>query len=794
MSTHRFLHEGWTLSAGPGDHEITDVAAAVPGCVHTDLLAAGLIDDPYLDDNESRLGWIGRTDWIYRTTFDWSPADGARTDLVCAGLDTVTTIRLNGTDVARTTNMHREHRFEVSRLLKPGPNELEILFLPPYWYAERTRDALGERPGPYDEPYQFIRKMACNFGWDWGPTLVTSGIWRPIGLHTWSGARLAEVRPQVTVDGTTGRVEVPFRVERHGTAGPLRVTGEVAGVSVEVEVPAGQTEGRLVLDVPDVELWWPKGYGEQPLYPLTLRVGDDEWTKRIGFRTVRLERDAFRFVVNGRPVFVKGFNWIPDDCFPSRVGRDRLATRFGQAIGAGANLLRVWGGGVYESDEFYDLADELGLLVWQDFAFACAAYPEGQPLHAAVAAEARDNVIRLITHPSLVLWCGNNENIEGFQHWDWQKSLNGRSWGAGYYYDLLPRTVAELDSTRPYWPGTPYSGSPEQDVHDASTGTIHIWTVWNHVDYTRYSDYTPRFVAEFGFQGPPSYATLRAAISDEPMTPDSPGVLHHQKAVDGNAKLLSGLGDHLPRPEGFDDWHYYTQLNQARAVAFGVQRFRALMPYCMGTIVWQLNDCWPVTSWAAIDGDGRLKPLWFAMRRAYADRLVTFVDDDVVLVNDTDEVWAGELRMTRLAVTGEPQAKETIAVRVPPREVTRLALTGAVLTPGEARRELLIADLDSERALRMFAEDPMMDYPPATFDATVESTSDGVALHITARTLLRELAVFPDRLDPDASVDEQLQTLLPGESTTLRITSPRPLDPQRLLSYPVLRCVNEVRP
>ncbi|MFC4011960.1 glycoside hydrolase family 2 TIM barrel-domain containing protein [Nonomuraea purpurea] len=772
---YRPLHDGWTLRA---DGDPTATPATVPGSVHTDLLAAGLIDDPCRDGNETRLGWIGRTDWVYESAFDWHDDGHERTDLVCEGLDTVAVVRVNGHEVGATANMHRTYRFPVRDLLREGRNTLRVSFRAPYAYAEEQRERHGARPGAYDEPYPFIRKMACNFGWDWGPTLVTSGIWRPIGLHSWSGARLAEVRPLVRGDG----VDVHVRVERAGDA-PVTVTADVAGTRAEAKLAQGETRAVLRLDVPGAELWWPRGHGAQPLYPLTVRAGSDQWRREIGFRTVELDQDAFRLVVNGRPVFVRGFNWIPDDCFPARVTPQRLAERFTQAAETGANALRVWGGGVYESDAFYALADRMGLMVWQDFPFACSAYPEEEPFRSEVEAEARDNVTRLAGHPSLVLWCGNNENIEGHQHWDWRAPLGELSWGAGFYYDLLPRVVGELDPTRPYWSGSPYSGAPERDVRDPSTGTVHLWDVWNREDYTRYADHRPRFVAEFGFQGPPAYATLRAASSDEPLTPQS----SPQKAVDGQAKLLRGLGDHLPAPETFDDWHYYTQLNQARAMAFGVERFRALMPYCMGTVVWQLNDCWPVTSWSAVDGAGRRKPLWYALRRAFADRLITRLDGEIVLVNDTDEEWAGALAVAALDLSGRARAQRSQDVAVPARATLRI-------TPPDVRdAEVLTAELGGKRALFVLAEDTAVAYPPAAFTAGVERADGGLAVTVTATTVLRELALFPDRLDPAASVDDQLVTLLPGESVTFHVATERDLDPAALTAYPVLRCVNEPR-
>jgi len=793
LSTFRALHEGWTLTAVSHDTRIAEVPATVPGCVHTDLLAAGLIDDPYLDDNESRLSWIGRTAWEYRTAFSWSGDAHERTDLVCEGLDTVATLTLNGVRIGSTANQHRSYRFPVRHLLRAGENTLHIRFDSAYAYAEAQRAALGDRPGAYTEPYQFIRKMACNFGWDWGPTLVTAGIWRPIGLESWSGARLAEVRPVVTVDENgDGRVEVEVRIDRTDER-PRTVTAEIAGVRALARLAPGERAARLVLRVPAPALWWPRGLGAQARYELNVGLGGETWSRTVGFRSITLDRETFTLAVNGTPVLVRGANWIPDDCFPARITRSRLAERLQQATAANVNLLRVWGGGLYESEDFYDLADSLGLMVWQDFPFACAAYPEEEPFRSEVEAEARENITRLARHPALVLWCGNNENIEAHADWGWQDDLAGRSWGAGFYYDLLPRLVAELDPTRPYWPGSPYSGSPALAPNDPAHGTIHIWDVWNREDYTRYAAYTPRFVAEFGFQGPPAHATLRTAVSGE-LTPDAPFVMSHQKAEGGAGKLLRGLRGHLPQPEGYEDWHYLTQLNQARAVTFGIEHFRALAPYCRGTVLWQLNDCWPVTSWAAIDGDGRRKPLWYALRRVYADRLLTVRDGVVAVVNDSDRPWCGELAVVRHRLDGEPLAKEAVEVAAAARSVVRVPLPATVAVPSEPSAELLVVALDGLRTVAFFAEDVEVGLPPARYEAHAEPADGGYRVTVTARTVLRDLALFPDRLDPAASVDDMLVTLLPGESATFQVATARELDPSALVSAPVLRCVNEERP
>ncbi|MFC6017587.1 glycoside hydrolase family 2 protein [Plantactinospora solaniradicis] len=820
MTSWQSLHDGWFLTAVAGP-EIPDaltaarVPATVPGCVHTDLLAADLIPDPYLDDNELRSSWIGHTDWCYETTFGWAGDDGAdRVELVCAGLDTVATITLNDVEIGRTANMHRGYHFDVGDLLRVGDNVLRIRFDSAHRYAQEQRDRLGDRPSAYSDPFNFIRKMACNFGWDWGPSLVTAGIWQEIGLRTWRTARLADIRPLVTVTDREGRVEVRVEVDRaddDAGAEPLTVRATVAGVAVETVLPADRRVAELTLTVADPELWWPRGYGEQPRYPLdvTLHAGErelDRWQRQIGFRSVRLDTapdeygSAFTIVVNDLPVFARGVNWIPDDCFPHRVTRERYAQRLTQACEANVNFLRVWGGGRYESEDFYDLADELGLLVGQDFLFSCASYPEEEPFRGEVRAEATEQVTRLASHPSLVLWFGNNENIWGWHDWGWQEQLAGRTWGAGYYFELLPGIVADLDPTRPYWPGSPWSGRHDVHPNEPGYGSMHIWTVWNQLDYVHYRDYLPRFVAEFGYQGPAAYATIRRAISDERLVVDSPAMAHRQKAEGGDLKLARGLAAHLPAPRDFDDWHYLTQVNQARATSLGIEHMRSYRPICMGSVVWQLNDCWPVTSWAAVDGDGRRKPLWYALRRAYADRLLTIQPRDdglaLVAVNDGGAPWTGRVDLTRLTLTGEPRAKTSIELAVPPYSSMTWPLPADVGASEEPRHELLLADPGGagDRTFWFFAEDHELAYPPAGYDATVEPLPGGVRVRVTARTVLRDLVLAPDRLDPAAEVDEALVTLLPGESTTFTVRSAQRLDPAALTARPVLRCVNDMVP
>ncbi|OMI35672.1 glycoside hydrolase family 2 protein [Streptomyces sparsogenes] len=815
------LHEGWLLNVkrGPVPDAVRGrtVPAAVPGSVHLDLMSAGLIPHPYLDRVEEELVWMHRTDWQYRLTFEATAAQaGERVDLAFDGLDTVAAIALNGRPIATTANMHRSYRFDVRPHLVDGANELTVDFSSALRYAEDTEAALGRREHVYPHPFNMVRKMACSFGWDWGPDLQTAGIWKPVHLERWRTARLDGVRPLVSVepDGT-GVVEVHADVERAVAAdGPeLALTAEVGGHRARAVVAAGDTTAVLRITVPHARLWWPAGYGDQPLYDLHIALTTaerpeeplDTVDRRVGFRNITVDTTPdetgtpFTFVVNGTRVFAKGANWIPDDHFLTRITRERLERRVDQALAAHMNMLRIWGGGIYETDDFYDVCDERGMLVWQDFPFACAAYPEEEPLRGEVEAEARENVARLAGHPSLALWNGGNENLWGYADWGWPEQLAGRTWGLGYYTDLLPRIVAELDPTTPYADGSPYTpAAPVGGIHpnDENHGTRHEWEVWNRIDYTAYRDHTPRFCSEFGFQGPPTWATLTRWIHDEPLSPTSPAFLLHQKAEDGNGKLDRGMAPHLPVPRTFTDWHWATQLNQARAVAFGVEHFRSWWPRTAGTLVWQLNDCWPVTSWAAVDSDERPKPLWYALRSAYAPRMLTFQPRRgrlvVAAVNDTGEAWSGRLVLERRTLQGVVLAGAKVDVRVEPRSVLLVEPDDALLTPDEVRQEVLVASSEGVRAVHTFCEDKDLAYRPDALSAQAYAVPGGYRVDVRAASFARDIAVLADHVAPDAIVDDMLVTLLPGETHTFHVRTSHILDPAVLTTAPVLRSVNSL--
>ncbi|XVS63507.1 glycoside hydrolase family 2 protein [Actinosynnema sp. CA-299493] len=804
------LHDGWRLSAvgGPIPAVVADreVPAVVPGSTHLDLLAANLIPEPYLDTNEAELAWMHRAEWRYALTFEAGAATpGEKVELAFDGLDTVATVELNGRVLGHTANMFRSYRFDVREHLKDGANDLVVTFHSALAHAEEQEERLGRRDRAYPHPMNAVRKMACSFGWDWGPDLQTAGIWKPVRLERWTAARLAGVRPLVTVDADgTGRVEVHVEVDRARDT-DLTAVATVAGVERHVRVEGDSAV--VTVEVPDVDLWWPAGYGDHPLYDLhvVLRSDGEEvdrTDRRIGFRTITVDTTPdevgtpFTFVVNGKPVFAKGANWIPDDHFLTRVTRDRLARRVDQAVDANMNMLRIWGGGIYETEDFYDVCDERGVLVWQDFLFACAAYAEESPLWEEVEAEARENVARLTSHASLALWNGNNENLWGFADWGWAEQLQGRTWGLGFYTELLPKIVAELDPTRHYSPGSPYSPGelhPNEDTH----GTRHEWEVWNRVDYTHYRDHTPRFCSEFGFQGPPTWATLTEWVHDEPMTPTSPAFLLHQKAEDGNGKLDRGLAPHLPAPAEFPDWHWATQLNQARAVAFGVEHFRSHWPRTAGALVWQLNDCWPVTSWAAVDGDERLKPLYYALKHAFAPRLLTVQPragvDALIAVNDTDEAWTGDVALERQTFTGEVLAAAKLPLDVPARSVARLDLATDLVTPGDPKGEVLVVSTADARTAHLFREDLELAYDPAPLTAEVRRVDGGYRVDVTASSFARDVAVLADRVAGDAVVDDTLVTLPAGGTHSFLVRTGAELaDPSALTGPLVLRSANDL--
>ncbi|PKV00106.1 beta-mannosidase [Bifidobacterium pseudolongum subsp. pseudolongum] len=558
-STFAPLHSGWTLTAmnpevAPAelrDQLVAGIPATVPGEATLDLLNAGLIDDPFDGDNETKQQWIGDIDWRFTCRFDWHDDGADRHDLVVYGLDTVATIELNGDPVAQTENCHRSYRFDINGLLHDGANELTVTFMSPVRYSDQAEQRRGYYPHTEHHAFNQIRKPSYTFGWDWGIDVANAGIWREIGIDSWSGVRLAEVRPLVDVsaDGTgilnvhvvveragKGRVMSPMDAHSQQKPVPVHVTLEGYGTMLEADgsVGQGRNETTITIAVPEAKLWWPIGYGDQPLYAVSVTAGADlqaAWSGRIGFRTTHVDTRAdevgrpFQIYVNDVPVHAHGYNWIPDDAFISRISKRDYERGIRDLVEANANMVRIWGGGIYEDDVFYDLCDEHGIMVWHDFMLACAAYPEDAETKEEVEAEAREQIIRLSPHPSLIVWNGSNENYVAYAEWGGYKQAlrdddrkpndygyGEKPWGDYYYSELFPQLLADLDPTHVYLPSSPMSFTRFTNANWDTDGTMHIWDAWNRADYTVYADYTPRFADEFGYQAPPAWSTLVGAV------------------------------------------------------------------------------------------------------------------------------------------------------------------------------------------------------------------------------------------------------------------------------------------
>jgi beta-mannosidase len=800
----QLLNQGWKVRHTSGKTPIelpAAISASVPGSIHTDLMAAGLIPDPFLDDNERTLAWIGYCGWSYNLAFDWQGSTSAFTDLVFEGIDTVAELYLNGGLLQKVANQHRSYRFEVGERLRLGTNLIEVLFESAIKYADRMSLELGYRPHVNHHPYNSVRKMAANFGWDWGIDTSTVGLWKPVYLESYD-VRIKEVRPVVSVDGSLGKVEVNVELSAD-TSSPLTVS--VGNTNAVLNNPkSGSNTVEIEIENPD--MWSPNGSGEANLYSLEVTLGHsqnplDRFRSQVGFRTIELKfpksdsGQGFEFHVNGSPLYIRGVNWIPNDAFVHRITKESLRERLLQAKHANINLIRVWGGGLYESDDFYEVCNELGLMVWQDFLFACAAYSE-EGLGEEVEAEARENISRIMKHPSLALWNGNNENLWGHQEWNWQQRLQGKTWGAGFYFDLLPKLVAELDPGRPYTPGSPYSPDPSRLHNDPHYGSVHIWDLWNQKDYPHYRDYRPRFVAEFGWQGPANWATICEAISDDPLTPESPGMIIHQKAMSGNDKLTDGLVNHFELPNTMDNWHWAMQLNQANAIRFGLEHMRSEYPDCMGSVVWQLNDCWPVTSWAAIDGSGREKPLYFSIAQSYQPLLITIFEDqgslEVSVINNSLTNENSDLVIELLSYSGNLVASHSEPLSVNANQNKKLKLDDKLSKVSFPENHLLRVSFSSARALHFFSDYKYSQLAQPSFESSLEKTANGLTLTITAQSVIRDLTLMIDKLDPLATVDKGLVTLLPGESVSFEVTTKLELSLSELTSKIVLRSANQL--
>ncbi|RPJ22406.1 MAG: glycoside hydrolase family 2 protein [Chloroflexi bacterium] len=628
--------------------------ATVPGGVHTDLLALDKIPDPFVADNELKVMWVAENDWEYRYTFTVA-ADLLAEDnvsLVCDGLDTIADVYLNGTYVGHAENMFRRWEWKVKTMLREGSNELRITFGSPVRFITAKQAQLPLQGGGDIPGGPHLRKAPCHWGWDWGPKLPPIGVWKEIRLEGYS-ARLTNVHLRQQHDqGDSVTITAVIEAESKSTSNlttSLKITAPngqewlVEESLFSIHVDGDEKIGNLKSEIKNPQLWWPSGYGAQPLYEVevALKQGTkllDQHTYKIGLRNIELCQNPdqwgkeFTFYVNGVRLFAKGADWIPADSLPTRITKPMLEGLLKSAVDANMNMLRIWGGGYYPEDMFYDLCDRYGILIWQDFMFACGIYPAAADFFENVRVEAVENVRRLRHHAALALWCGNNEMEQGWCDWGWNKPddpLNQRL-KDGYdrmFHHLLPNLLRCEDPDHPYWPSSASANTPFEGANNQVEGDCHYWDVWHgRKPFTAYRTQYPRFMSEFGFQALPPLKTIATYADPADWNMTSYIMEHHQRSGSGNGLMLAQMTDTFRMPKDFPSLVYLSLILQAEGIRYGVEHWRRNRNRVSGTLIWQLNDCWPVASWASLDYFGRWKALHYAAKRFYAPLLLSVAE------------------------------------------------------------------------------------------------------------------------------------------------------------------------
>ena len=615
--------------------------AEVPGVVHLDLFQNELIEDPYWEDNEYKQRWIEEKCWVYKTTFN-APKEISKFDnleLIFKGLDTYADVFLNGEKILSADNMFREWKVDVKSHLKGGENELKVVFQSPVVYnKKRVKKYPQELPSGNEaadikvKVASFTRKAAYHFGWDWGPRFITCGIWKPVVFRAWNNANIENVNIQtLSISEDVGEMSLQFDVEVTEMGSYEVKIGEYES---SLDLEDGMNEVKIEFSVDDPKLWWCNGLGESHLYQTELSISKDsklldKVDVRYGIRTIELlnERDSigtsFYFKLNGHSVFMQGANYIPQDMFLPRVTNERYEKLLNQVADANMNMIRVWGGGIYEQDIFYDLCDEKGILVWQDFMFAGSLYPDDPEFLENIREEAIQNVKRLSCHPCLALWCGNNEIDVAWKNWGWQNQYGYSSEDSvkiwrnyqAIFHDLLP-DVVEFYSNLDYTPTSPLSnwGTPENFNHSS----MHYWGVWHGREpFEDFEKNVGRFMVEYGFQSFPSYETLSKVIGEKNLSLDSDVMKLRQKSYIGNGLILDHIGQYYSEPQSFTEFIELSQQTQAKGMEIAIRAHKSNQPHCMGTLFWQLNDCWPGPSWSVIDFYGNPKVAYETIKEAY---------------------------------------------------------------------------------------------------------------------------------------------------------------------------------
>ncbi len=781
----------WLVTDEQGDFRFE---MTLPGDIVTALRSADLIPDPYWGRNEYDLRWICERDWVLTREIVLDRSDLV---LVAGDIDTVATVKLNDEVVLEASNAHRTYRTDVSHAARIGPNQLEIRLHSIARSAQALQDAQ-----PYFVPFQgnnqpipngnMLRKPQCDFGWDWNIALAASGVYGTLLLEPAEPQRIE--RLAISQDHSGDSVSLTVEAYLDGTAiAESEVTFGFAGETISLTVPEGAENPILIAEfqIAEPDLWWPAGQGEQSLYDLTVQLGLQTEYRRIGLREVELVSEpdeigrSFILKVNGRPVFCKGANWIPADALAGRIDAAAVEDQLRSAVDANMNMIRIWGGGRYEPTWLHDLCDELGLMVWQDFMFSCNLYPCTDDFLSEVAEEVRDVTARLHHHASQVLWCGDNELVGALSWFDESKRDRDRYLVA---YDRLNREIElRLKATAPdavWWPSSPTPGplSFGDAWHDDTSGDMHFWSVWHEGrDFDHYRDVSPRFCSEFGFQSYPSMDVIRTFAAPEDFNISAPVFESHQKNHGGNARIAETMFRYFRFPTDFENFVYLSQVQQGLAIHTAVTHWRSLKPHCMGTLIWQLNDTWPVCSWASLDYGGGWKLLHHMARKFFAPVHVSAVPDGKAVllraVNDTDTPVAVTIRALALSMDGtERPLGEATAIVGPDAAVEALRCDGV------GADEMLVfhwTTPDGQAGADHFAPRPYKSYAlqPPEVSMQTAATGTGVTITLTAQRPAFFVAL---EADVPGRFSDNAVLLLPNAPATITFTPKDPAAKPRL--------------
>jgi len=790
-----YLHEGWELNIPKTCTEVgsaagSSIPAIVPGCVHLDLMRAGLLEDPFLSDAELRVKWVGETEWSWKRKVDLGvlpkPGEGIRRQLVFEGLDTFAEVYIDGELLGKPDNMFHAHRFDLPDNLNGPGHQLEVRFDSALGHVNR----LAEQKGPVFDSFGWYRgwarKAGYSYGWDWGPELPSTGIWRPVYLQYWREGRIGWYHPHFEFNRNRGELTLRVNVFAED-AGEFTCTAtlnhgkKVIQRDSEKPVSKGWNEFSLKLGIDDPQLWWPAGEGEPTLHPLSLTLAKagktlHEVSAHVGLRTIGWiqEKDeigrSFFVRVNGRDIFAKGANWIPSDNFLPRIDEAKLNRQLDLAVRANMNMIRVWGGGIYEDPAFYRAADERGLMVWQDFMYACALYPDDPDFRKLALTEANEVLTALVRHPSIVLWCGNNE-IER-DAVEFQERFKTHYMGKSLWHEQLPDIVKQVAPDAEYIPSSPIGG---EKANDPEEGDRHIWRIWSGWrEGEIYLEEEGRFMSEFGFQAPADPATWRETLA--PSELDTTGRVFelHNKQIDGPERIHRFLvGMHKPARD-FDDFIRLSQDVQGRSLQIALDHWRRRRPQTMGTLIWQLNDCWPVTSWSLFDSKLRAKSSWHRVGYSFERRRISLLKSgsvgcDLLMINDEQLPWSEGILVRVWGLDGTLHREEVISGAVDGASAEKVATLKTSDWLTDPLSTLLTAEPSSgedavtRRAVWMAAPFKHLALKPGK----VTVSRDGAEVIVEAQSPLFGLWVY-DAKNPDLMITPNALDLMPGDVVRFR--------------------------